>query len=243
MKKTLLIVIVALLLVPVVLYLAAPELLVGFAIDLERKSAGLSKGSVVVGDHTVVFTLTHAAGYFPGIAGMPVARPQPEGVVVDGIENIQGLQVGKIDIETDRIVIWTARLDAFDVSGESSGARIQPKDAPLEFYMEGNIVFRQGDRVIYADRMYYDIQREHGVVLSAEMLTPVEEYEGLLRLKADVLQVLGRQQVDAFGAAVTSSRMRPSLSSRCSPGRATPTCCSAWCPTAAAASTASACWR
>ncbi len=55
MKKTLLIVIVALLLVPVVLYLAAPELLVGLAIDLERKSAGLSKGSIVVGDHTVVY--------------------------------------------------------------------------------------------------------------------------------------------------------------------------------------------
>lgn len=55
MKKTLLIVIVALLLVPVVLYLAVPELLVGLAIDLERKSAGLSKGSIVVGDHAVVY--------------------------------------------------------------------------------------------------------------------------------------------------------------------------------------------
>ncbi len=55
MKRTLLIVIVVLLLVPVVLYLVAPEVLVGLAIDLERKSAGLSKGSVVVGDHTVVY--------------------------------------------------------------------------------------------------------------------------------------------------------------------------------------------
>ena len=55
MKKTLLIVIVALLLVPVVLYLAAPESLVGLAIDLERRSAGLSRGSIVVGDHTVVY--------------------------------------------------------------------------------------------------------------------------------------------------------------------------------------------
>jgi len=55
MKKTLLIVIVALLLVPVVLYLAAPEFLVGLAIDLERKSAGLSKDSIVVGEHRVVY--------------------------------------------------------------------------------------------------------------------------------------------------------------------------------------------
>jgi hypothetical protein len=49
MKRTLLIVIIVLLLVPVVLYLAAPEVLVGLAIDLERKSAGLSKDSVVGG--------------------------------------------------------------------------------------------------------------------------------------------------------------------------------------------------
>lgn len=54
MKKTLLLVIVALLL-PVVLHLAAPDLLVGLGIDLERKSAGLSRHSMVVGDHTVVY--------------------------------------------------------------------------------------------------------------------------------------------------------------------------------------------
>jgi abhydrolase domain-containing protein 6 len=55
MKKTLLIVIVVLLLVPVVLYLAVPESLVELAMDLERKSAGLSKGSVVVDDHKVTY--------------------------------------------------------------------------------------------------------------------------------------------------------------------------------------------
>jgi len=55
MKKTLLIVILVLLLVPVVLYLTAPELLVGFATDMARKSAGLSRGSVVAGDDTVFY--------------------------------------------------------------------------------------------------------------------------------------------------------------------------------------------
>jgi pimeloyl-ACP methyl ester carboxylesterase len=55
MKRTLLLVIVTLLLVSVVLYLAAPELLVGLATDLARKTAGFSEDSVVVGDHTVVY--------------------------------------------------------------------------------------------------------------------------------------------------------------------------------------------
>jgi len=55
MKRTVLIVVVVLVLVPVVLYVGFPRALVRFAIDLERKSAGLSKGSVLIGDHTVYY--------------------------------------------------------------------------------------------------------------------------------------------------------------------------------------------
>ena len=36
--------------------------------------------------------------------------------------------------------------------------------------------------------MYYNVRQEYGVVLNAEMLTPVPQYQGLLRLKAQVLQ-------------------------------------------------------
>ena len=32
---------------------------------------------------------------------------------------------------------------------------------------------RQGQRVIYAKRMYYDVRNEKGVVLDAEVLTPL----------------------------------------------------------------------
>ena len=38
--------------------------------------------------------------------------------------------------------------------------------------MEGNIVFRQGDRTVYADRMFYDARRQIGTILNAELLTP-----------------------------------------------------------------------
>jgi hypothetical protein len=128
-------------------------------------------------------------------------------VIVDGIENVSGLIGEKLDIEADRIVIWTAALDALDLSGESSGQRVQPKDAPLEFYIEGNIVFREGDRVIYAERMYYNVPRRSGMVLNAEVLTPAPGYPGLVRLKADVLQQIDEQNFRAFGASVTSSRL------------------------------------
>jgi len=128
-------------------------------------------------------------------------------VIVEGIQNVPGLTDDKIDVEADRIVIWTAPLENFDLSGQSSGEKVQPKDAPLEFYMEGNIVFREGDRVIYAERMYYNVRGRYGIVLNAEVLTPAPGYNGLVRLKANVLQQLNEYNFRAFGAAVTSSRM------------------------------------
>jgi hypothetical protein len=120
-------------------------------------------------------------------------------VVVDGID-----ELGTVSLETDRIVFWLPNSSLTDAN---IAQNLQAGDGPLEFYLEGNIVFRQGDRVIYADRMYYNVRQENGVVLNAEMLTPVPEYQGLLRLKAEVLQQVNRQRFEAYGAALTSSRI------------------------------------
>ena len=122
------------------------------------------------------------------------------GVVVriDGVD-----PEGPIELATDRLVIWTSPMDQLDFGGTT----LQQSDSPLEFYMEGNIVFRQGDRVIYARTMYYDVRANNGIVLDAEMLTPVEQFEGLLRLKADVLQQIDPRKLVAHRAAFTSSRL------------------------------------
>ncbi|MBL7044202.1 MAG: LPS-assembly protein LptD [Pirellulaceae bacterium] len=128
-------------------------------------------------------------------------------VIVEGIQNVPGMTDDKVDVEADRIVIWTAPFKKFDLTGEASGEKMQPKDAPLEFYMEGNIVFREGDRVIYAERMYYNVRGRYGIILNAEVLTPAPGYQGLVRLKADVLQQLNEYSFRAFAAAITSSRM------------------------------------
>jgi hypothetical protein len=116
--------------------------------------------------------------------------------------NIAGLDtLGDVTLETDRAVVWTP----LTMTGANPANPLG--DGPWELYLEGNIVFRQGDRVIYADRMYYNVTQEYGVVLQAEMLTPVPEYQGLIRLKADVLQQVNRQRFEATGAAITSSRI------------------------------------
>ncbi len=73
--------------------------------------------------------------------------------------------------------------------------------------MEGNIVFREGERTIYADRMYYDVPNHVGTILNADVLTPVRSYQGLLRLHADVVEQTAPDRYLAKNAFLTSSRM------------------------------------
>lgn len=109
------------------------------------------------------------------------------------------MDMGTVLIEADRAVIWTADITRL-LSGQISGV-------PIELYLEGNIVFQQGARRIYAERMYYNVQSEYGMILGAELLTDAPQYEGILRLKADVIQQRSRDNFTAHQAAVTSSRL------------------------------------
>ncbi len=131
-----------------------------------------------------------------------------EGALVEGVANLGTLDLGRIEIQADNVVAWTSNLAGLDLFGEAPNQpRAQAQQLPIEFYLEGNIIFRQGRRVIYADRMYYNANRESGVVLNAEILTPVQDYDGLVRLKADVVHQLDRANFAAYGAAITSSRL------------------------------------
>jgi len=55
--------------------------------------------------------------------------------------------------------------------------------------------------------MYYNATEEYGTILGAELLTPVPDQRGLVRLKADVLQRVAKDHYQAFGAAITTSRL------------------------------------
>ena len=119
-------------------------------------------------------------------------------LIVDGLKGF-----GSIDVSTDRLVIWTTGSREPDLSGQVA----QDDRTPMEIYMEGNIVFRQGERVIYADRMYYDVSNHVGTVLGADVLSPAPHYEGLVRLHAEILQQTGENRFFAQNAYFTPSRM------------------------------------
>ena len=81
-------------------------------------------------------------------------------VIVEGLSGVGvgPIEVSLIDVSTDRLVIWTRGIEVPDYRGQKPLA----DDVPLEIYMEGNIVFREGERTVYANRMYYDVNNRIG---------------------------------------------------------------------------------
>lgn len=76
-----------------------------------------------------------------------------------------------------------------------------------ELYMEGNVVFSKGDRVIESDRMYYSLDRRQGTILNAEIRTSIEGYDGTARVRAAVLQQIDENRFQASGASFTTSQL------------------------------------
>lgn len=123
-------------------------------------------------------------------------------VITGGVQIFIDVPQGQLDISSDKVVAWTV--------GEFGGQtreKYQDESVPLEVYLEGNVVFRQGDRVVYADRMYYDVKNKTATILQAEITTPAPGYGGLLRLKADLVRQVNDDTFYARHSYLTSSRM------------------------------------
>ncbi len=105
--------------------------------------------------------------WFPSPGGNEWVAVITSGVnlVVDGVD-----PAGPLDVSADRLVIWTRGQAQPDLEGNAA----QAGDVPLELYMEGNVVFRQGQRVVEAVSMFYDVPRSSGVITGATVLTPVD---------------------------------------------------------------------
>jgi hypothetical protein len=119
-------------------------------------------------------------------------------LVIDGVD-----PAGPLDLSADRLVIWTQANEQPSLDGSTG----QAANAPMEIYMEGNVIFRQAQRVVEAVSMYYDVPRSSGVITGATVLTPVNNYSGLVRLRADVLRQVNRSEFVAQHAGLTSSRL------------------------------------
>ncbi|MDB4793847.1 organic solvent tolerance protein OstA [Pirellulaceae bacterium] len=137
----------------------------------------------------------YTGGVRVSVEGQPISQMQ------QGISNSSGENRDRLTIEADTVVAWTNPLR------QLAGNSVDDSAKRWEVYLEGNVVFSTDDRVVYAERMYYDVRQKRGTILQAELYSPVQGYDGMLRLKADVLQQIDENNVRAYGSAVTSSRI------------------------------------
>jgi lipopolysaccharide export system protein LptA len=124
------------------------------------------------------------------LEGVRIAIDSPK---VAGMEQFRRDESQNVTILADNVIHWQTTLP--------DGRRVD------EFYLEGNVVFSKDRRVIYAEQMFYNVGAFQGTILNAEVLTPVPQYRGLVRLKSAVVQQVDENNLQAYGAAFTSSRL------------------------------------
>lgn len=120
-------------------------------------------------------------------------------LIIDGVE-----EFGTVDLSADNMVIWTQTADA-DGFGTGS-VTIQSHDTPLQVYMEGNIIIRQGLNVANVSRAFYDAREDRGLWLNAELRAFIPELQGDLRIRAERIRQLSRTSFHAQNAWATTSQ-------------------------------------
>lgn len=127
-------------------------------------------------------------------------------IVVQGVDESGAPMGDAIELSADQATIWAAGLKNVDFGNAAS--QITPADLDLELYLDGDVVFRQGDNVIYARQMYYDAKNYVGIILDAEMVARVPETnDGYLRISADKITQRGTDALLATNAWVSTSAM------------------------------------
>jgi len=135
------------------------------------------------------------------------------GIINGGVNIILSQEIKKqtgevtneiVDISTDNAVIWFTGLEYLNNDREN----VQNSNFDLEIFLEGNIVFRQADRVIYAKKMYYDAKNQIGLIQNTEVVFPIPNTPGgYFRLQADQIAQRGPSSISATNTWVSTSMM------------------------------------
>lgn len=125
-------------------------------------------------------------------------------LVVEGVEKFDVL-----DLTADRVVIWTRSLDQEGIQAVLE--QEEGSDAPLQVYLEGNIIIRQGENVLRAHRAFYDFRDDSAILIEAELKIPSpmsknqNEENAKLRLRGKQIRQISQGTFIAEDAWVSSS--------------------------------------
>ncbi|MFM7590537.1 MAG: hypothetical protein ACKO85_01980, partial [Isosphaeraceae bacterium] len=153
-------------------------------------------------------------------------------IIIQGGVNVvveTGSQFGTADLSADRVVIWLHANDKTKVYTTDSGGKFQQSNrAPMEIYLEGNVIYRMDERkvagngderLVKAERAYYDARTDRFNALQAELNIFAPGLLAPIRTKADRISqwrsvanredgsmVLGLPMIDVMNTTTTGSR-------------------------------------
>ena len=109
-----------------------------------------------------------------------------------------------IEFAADSMVVWT---EPTDIENLAQGAeRFQSREAPLQIYLEGNIVVRQDNTVLKASRAFYDARDNRALMTDAELKVSLSNSDVPLRVRASRIRQLGEKSFHAQNAWMTGSK-------------------------------------
>jgi lipopolysaccharide export system protein LptA len=124
-------------------------------------------------------------------------------LLIDAAEQRPGVPspIGTIDLSADRAVIWTdaAAMDNF------TGEVVQPNEMPLQIYLEGHIVVRQGRNTLKATQAFYDVREERALLIESEIRARIPGFPTDVRVRAQTLRQTGHDTFHGQQAFITTS--------------------------------------
>ena len=130
------------------------------------------------------------------------------GGVILSVANLPG--VGLLDIEADRLVIWMKGRDQQQLITNLQNSKGQ-STRELEFYLSGNVEIRETDgpdlRILRADEVYYDVNHNVAVALSATLQLKQKGLTDDIYIKADELLELAPKKYQVIRSEIFSSKL------------------------------------
>lgn len=115
-----------------------------------------------------------------------------------------------IEIRADAAVFFTQVPGAREDESQTEQERLPP-DAPLDvsnvkgLYLEGDVLLSQGERVVRADKIYYDLEHDRALILDPVMRVILPGRNLPLYIRADEARQLSAAEFSATRARVSTS--------------------------------------
>ncbi len=114
------------------------------------------------------------------------------------------------EVEADSIVLWRKATGATPARPDLSATQLQGSS---EIYVAGNVIFRQGQRTIYADDLYYDLQRQRGTARNVVLKTFDATRDIPIYVRAKELRQMGANEFEGDEVVLTTSEFwKPQIS-------------------------------